>query len=368
MRNVVYFVVNDRFLPIALAVSSALVREPARNFDVAILLDGKTASSYRVPEGVRILPNDLARYVPDGLENTDAAWARMSFTRMFAPMVFAADYDRALYLDADVSVLGRVSPLFDMDMRGLPLAAGEGMMDEGATLHGFDVGQYKRRLGITDGRTFYSGLLLMDVEKWNALDHRAMLQSYAAFKRESAGPGIGMSGDQDYLNFSLKGAWSCLSPRWNFQTFLLRLELESLIDPAIVHYVGPRRPWDARLFPFDRRHIEFYDRAFERIGLEDRSSFQAGSYRWHAVCDQFRQVLYNHVSRDRKREMFEEWSRMRRIFKQAIQSRLDQWKYEDVVQGISQIDLSNDPFETVRLEDVVYYRKRIRMKSTLAAH
>ncbi|MCX5569683.1 glycosyltransferase family 8 protein [Kaistia nematophila] len=365
MRNVVYFVVNDRFLPIALAVSSALVREPGRNFDVAILLDGEPAAGYRVPDGVRILPNDLGRYVPEGLENTGAAWARMSFTRMFAPMVFAGTYDRALYLDADVSVLGPVSPLFEMDMRGLPLAAGEGMMDEGASQHGFDVGLYKKRLGITDGRTFNSGLLLMDVEKWNALDHRAMLQSYAAFKRESAGPGIGMSGDQDYLNFSLKGAWNCLSPRWNFQTFLLRLELESLIDPAIVHYVGPRRPWDARLFPFGDHHIAFYDQGFERIGLKERSGFRAGSYHWHAFCDQLRQAVYNHAMPARKREMFEEWSRMRRVFKRAIQSRLDAGQYQDVVQGISRIDLSDDPFEATGIEDVVYYRKRIRVRAAV---
>jgi len=365
MRNVVYFVVNDRFLPIALAVSSALVREPERNFDVVIILDGKAASSYRIPEGVRILPNDLVRHVPAGLENTDAAWARMSFTRLFAPMMFAGEYDRALYLDADVGVLGPVSPLFELDMQGLPLAAGEGMMDEGADLHRFDIGEYKKRLGVKDGRTFNSGLLLIDVERWNALDHREMLASYAAFKRDHAGPGIGMSGDQDYLNFSLKGAWSLLSPRWNFQTFLLRLELEALTDPAIVHYVGPRRPWDAKLFPFGRRHVEFYDQAFERIGLKDRSSFRAGSYHWHAVCDRFRHAVYNYVRPERTRDMFEEWSRMRRIFKQAIQTRLDQGRYADVVQGISRIDLSNDPFEHTRIEDVRYYRKRIRVRSTI---
>lgn len=63
--------------------------------------------------------------------------------------------------------------------------------------------------------------------------------------------------------------------------------------------------------------------------------------------------------------MFEEWSRIRRIFKQAIQTRLDQGRYADVVQGISRIDLSNDPFEQIRLEDVRYYRKRIRVRATL---
>jgi len=365
MRNVVYFVVNDRFLPIALAVSSALVREEGRNFDVVILLDGTTTSSYRIPEGVRILPNDLVRYVPAGLENTDADWARMSFTRMFAPRMFADQYDRALYLDADVGVFGPVSPLFELDMQRVPLAAGEGMMDEGRDFHRFDMLEYKKRLGIRDGRTFNSGLLLIDVERWNALDHREMLTGYAVFKRENAGPGIGMSGDQDYLNFSLKGAWSLLSPRWNLQTFLLRLELEALIDPAIVHYVGPRRPWDAALFPFARRHVEFYDRAFERIGLKARSSFRAGSYHWHAACDWFRDAFHNSGRRERTRGMFEEWSRMRRVFKQAIQTRLDQGRYADVVQGISRIDLSNDPFENIGIEEVRYYRKRIRVRTTI---
>jgi len=361
MKNVIYFTVDETFLPIALANALTLIGEKNRKFDVVILLRGSPSSSLSVPEGVRILANDLDRLVPAEID-TVAPWGRVAYTRIFAPQMLAREYRRALYLDADVAIFGDVSALFTLDMKGQPLAAVEGMMDESAALQRVNLVEYKAGLGIRDGRTFNSGVLLMDIPEWNQINHAAMLRQYANETQPRLVHRIGMAGDQDYLNFAMRGRWLGLSPRWNFQTFLLRYALEELLDPVIVHYGGPRRPWHELLFPYGDRHTEYFSGRLRRVGFTDLAKIRPRSYYRRFLADQVRQLVHNRLRTISKRRMFKEWQSMRTTFKNAIESRLRAGQYEDVQQGISSIDISKDSFASATLDDVVYFRKRIRLR------
>jgi lipopolysaccharide biosynthesis glycosyltransferase len=60
--------------------------------------------------------------------------------------------------------------------------------------------------------------------------------------------------DQDAFNVACRGRWLHLHPRWNVQTTMLVLPVETLplpreqvlaarAQPAVIHYIGPWKPW-----------------------------------------------------------------------------------------------------------------------------
>jgi hypothetical protein len=119
------------------------------------------------------------------------------------------------------------------------------------------------------------------------------------------------------------------------------------------------------LYPHGAHHSEYFDKHLRRIGFTDFATIQPRSYHQRHLADQVRQFVVNHIYTRKKRQMFAEWSSMRAAFKNGIEARLKAGQYEDVSQGLYAIDLSSDPFADVTVDDAVYYRKQIRLRSTL---
>ena len=51
--------------------------------------------------------------------------------------------------------------------------------------------------------------------------------------------------EQDALNATLQGGFAPLSPRYNFMGDFLLLDLERRIEPIVLHFVIPPKPWEA---------------------------------------------------------------------------------------------------------------------------
>ena len=345
----------------ALATASALVEEEERSFDVLILLKGGLSDKLKVPEGVSILANDLDSML-SGKSDRGKQFG-VAHTRIFAPAALAGQYSRLLYIDADVAAFGPVTPLFKLDMLGLPLAAVEGMMDETAPLHAIDLKSYKDNLGISDGRVFNSGVLLIDTAEWASIDHPRTMADYKAMREKASAPRTGLYGDQDYLNFAMCGRWLGLSPRWNYQTIFLRYALDEAIDPVLVHYTGSRRPWDAKTFPYGERHVQYYRERLRDIGYT--SPLRPGTLR-RVVTDSLRQMIHG-LGTPTLHRMFDEWKTMRQVLKDAVQRRIESGQYADVEQGISQLDLASSTWGDMSIKDVRYYRGQVRIANSLNA-
>jgi lipopolysaccharide biosynthesis glycosyltransferase len=160
---------------------------------------------------------------------------------------------RLLMLDSDMIVNSSLEPLFEMNLRGHPIAAVKDMLVESA-LHA--------RGRQWDDNYFNTGLLLVDVDKWKAeaLGHRAMCW-LADQPQKPEWP------DQDALNHVVQGDWLRLERSWNFaycgepQQF----SYEEYEAARIVHFSGAK-PTEAR----DHPAVPIYDRqeekAAERIG------------------------------------------------------------------------------------------------------
>jgi endoglucanase len=172
-----------------------------------------------------------------------------TYLRLLAPDVVGAE--RLIYLDADLLVEASLAPLADMRLT-TPIAAVQDhfqrTFETGEGLPGY-------RAGSTRTPYFNAGVMVIDTAQWR----RARVTERAlAFLRES--PEHVRYWDQCALNAVLEGAWTGLDPAWNcfpFNDLLSRHDWRHQPDAVplpellaleararIVHFVGPRKPWD----------------------------------------------------------------------------------------------------------------------------
>lgn len=173
----------------------------------------------------------------------------------------AGQYDKILYLDADLTIHGDVGALFSLDMAGFALAA----VPAGRILTGLSAARQKamldhfQALGMSiPYRYFNSGVLLIDVAKWNdeEVGERAL-----SFVR--ANPDLCILVDEDALNAVLDGNFLELSPIWNMDPLSATSRIvRDAVFPVIIHHYGEDKPWRRygyrkRLFP-DRSAYRLY--------------------------------------------------------------------------------------------------------------
>lgn len=157
------------------------------------------------------------------------------------------DVSKVLYLDADIIVLDRVLPLWEIDMDGCCVAATTN------PLYRLMEQRVKTKLGLPDRRAYFnSGVLLLDLDTLRTQGLDSELVDWAAEHRDSiAWP------DQDVLNAVLWRYRLPLHPRWNASSGLWDLPrrdlpwtedevAEARRDPAIAHFLGPFKPWHYR--------------------------------------------------------------------------------------------------------------------------
>ncbi|KAE9397634.1 glycosyl transferase [Gymnopus androsaceus JB14] len=157
-----------------------------------------------------------------------AAWAKLD-------MVEVLPVERVLYLDADVLVRDDLRKLWNTDLQGLPIAAAP------------DVGYPMGHDGIQEIPYFNAGVLLMDLARIRSGSGIAGLREVGRKMKDSK------FRDQDALNAIFgQNNWKELSLKWNAQglgtyarypaTERASLQLDSMMDPGIVHFTGPVNP------------------------------------------------------------------------------------------------------------------------------
>jgi lipopolysaccharide biosynthesis glycosyltransferase len=181
-----------------------------------------------------------------------------ALVRLVLARHLADRYDKLLYIDADISVHAPVDALLALDTGDAPLAAApSGRLFVNTATREKTEAHFKA-LGMTAPyRFFNSGVLLIDVKKWNRenLDERAL-----AFIRRD--PELCFLLDEHALNALLDGRFAPLSPIWNTRMFTWRSPLvRAMLDPVLIHYDGPNKPWKR----FGRHRRLFEDRTGYRL-------------------------------------------------------------------------------------------------------
>src|SRR4051794_11393946 len=199
------------------------------------------------------VPQDATAMFPYTERYGYSAWYRI-----LLPDVLR-DVDRVLYLDSDLLIVDRLHGLYDVALGDACLAA-----VTQPTLPSM-LSRLRETLGLPDAASYFnSGVMTLDLER---LREGRYVDQVLAFITGERGPMPWA--DQDPLNAVLHRQRLHLGPRWNLMTPVFELPAEMLpwtadeIDaaiaaPAIVHFIGPYKPWHYRCrHPYRSQYFEY---------------------------------------------------------------------------------------------------------------
>ncbi|WP_458791110.1 glycosyltransferase family 8 protein [Yoonia sp. MH D7] len=236
-RKSVVLCCDAKYLPYAaLTIDTLLRSNPRPDFDICVV----SLDPLVLPE---VLRRDEVRFcqiavgdVFDGLRTTDR-FSLAAYVRLALPAAFVEDYDRILYLDCDIMVVGTaISEVFDIDLGDAPIGA---VSDNMKWKYPGKPTPDQAGLGV-NGPYFNSGVLLIDCQAFLA---QGVLDACLRVAAENNPEKIHF--DQTLLNLALVGNWAGLHPVWNWQWAAVRPMLEVYVDVQILHFVGIAKPWSA---------------------------------------------------------------------------------------------------------------------------
>lgn len=244
--NALAFCADDNVLPYALfAAYHAATLNPDRNFDILIC----SLSPITLPD-----PFLEAGIIPVHLDIGDHMMAQgltvrrltiTSFLRLWLPEAFADTYARIFYVDTDTDIVDtNLSDFAQLDLGDHAIGGVRDIAqwtDIDRPVHEFDI----RDIG--GGAYLNAGVLLINTEEFNRRDFLArMLET-----NRTMAPFI--HNDQSLINLTLRHEWAELHPNWNWQGLRLLRRFTEQATPRVMHYVGPRKPYDpkqaARYYP-----------------------------------------------------------------------------------------------------------------------
>ncbi len=264
MTNVVFFIVDEKYFPIAYALARRIRHLSDEALDVYIFYESTTAR-VDVPShpGITIVENTLMPRLPDDLPQS-SLWPPIVWARLVAPKVLReGGYGGALYLDADIAVLGDLRFVFRFLPAECPLAAVQDTGTLGTMFPGKKKITVKERLkaiGVRGENYFNSGILLINLNIFTDIDLFAQLNSYKDINRSNMD-----LPDQDFLNYYFQKSWEFLSPRFNFQFTLLEMGLEKYFNPLIIHYNTIIKPWRGDIFDYTPAHRQYFINLFDSL-------------------------------------------------------------------------------------------------------
>jgi lipopolysaccharide biosynthesis glycosyltransferase len=263
-RPVVAFGFDDRLARHSLAALTSLSRNTRHDLEVVILARRWrpwTVAYYRglTLDRLSITLLDMSAVSPSRdlrlLSHTTAA----TMDRLYLPLLLP-DVDRVLYLDTDLICLTDPEPLYQLGLPDSGIAARPSVKEGYATLpdlvktwaHPRDRETILAELVRTGApatlRTFNAGVLVMDLGK---LRRRSFVPTTLDLVRR-----FGVN-DQLAINLYTKGEFEPLDPEWN-----LFAGQDTNPAPHIIHWPGPKKPWNSDEVPF-RREWESYAREYD---------------------------------------------------------------------------------------------------------
>ncbi|ERL65134.1 glycosyltransferase family 8 protein [Schleiferilactobacillus shenzhenensis] len=259
----IFFSINDAYVPcLTVAIHSlAAHADPARQYDVIILHQGLLAENQAALQAlstanvtVELLPMDDQLQAQINDQSNTLRGDYFTYTIYFR--LFIADmfpqYDKALYLDADVVILTDLAELFDTDLgNNFFAAASDDFMGTDPAM-----GHYaEAAVGVPRTEYVNSGVLLMDLKK---LRTEHFSQHFLALLNQYHFASL--APDQDYINAMAHGRIHYLPHQWNTQ---VRTTGDAAANPHLVHYNLFRKPWHYA----DAPHADYFWQAAQNLSI-----------------------------------------------------------------------------------------------------
>ena len=186
------------------------------------------------------------------------------------------EVDQIIYLDVDALVCDDIAPLADLDLKGRALAARPEPSYAGMSLYSTALGASRRlpmpqaselrravfRRHPHDVPGFNAGVLVLGLDR---------LRDVGFCERHLGWVGRYRLHDQAVLLFAAGDDRVDLPDRWNMWP-----AKETIKDPGIVHWIGPRKPWTVRTLPESWRWHESRSSLIARVGPPPQQSVSSG--------------------------------------------------------------------------------------------
>ena len=237
----IFFAVDDGYIPFLAVALQSLIENSSKNYYYSIKIlytnieeENKQKISKYKKENVNIEFVDLNYYikkVKDKLYTRDY-YTKTTYFRLFIPNLYP-QYDKAIYLDSDIVVLGDIAELYNVNMgNNLIAAAPDDVIQTTKVFQEY----VEKVVGVADYRNYFNaGILLMNLDefrKFNFQEKFLYLLETIKFT---------VAQDQDYLNRLCKGKVKIIDKAWDRMPIAIDDMKEE--DIKVIHYNLAYKPW-----------------------------------------------------------------------------------------------------------------------------
>ena len=237
----IFFAIDDGYMPFLAVALESLIENSSKQYYYSIKIlytnikeeNKKKINKYK-RENVNIEFVDLNYYiekVKDKLYTRDY-YTNTTYFRLFIANLYP-QYNKAIYLDSDIVVLGDIAELYNQDIGDNLIAAAPD--DVIQTIKVFQ--EYAEKVvGVADYRNYFNaGILLMNLDEFRKFN----FQNKFLYLLETIK--FTVAQDQDYLNRLCKGKVKIIDKAWD--TMPVGTETLEEKDLKIVHYNLADKPW-----------------------------------------------------------------------------------------------------------------------------
>lgn len=266
----IFFAIDDWYIPFFAVALQSLMDNASKDYNYLIKVlhtniqkeHQKQIKKYE-SENVNIEFVDLSYYiekVKDKLYTRDY-YSNTTYFRLFLPELYP-QYDKVLYLDSDIIVLGDISELYNTDMEtNLVAAAPDDIIQYNKVFQDYA----ELVVGVAKYQHYFNaGVLLMNLDELR----KFKFQEKFLYLLEKVKFSIAQ--DQDYLNRLCKGRVTLVSHDWDVMPYVNTETKPEEIK--LIHYNFAYKPWNFEDVPYNEyfweyaKKTEYYD---EIVAIKD---------------------------------------------------------------------------------------------------
>ncbi len=236
----IFFSCDENYTPFLSVALQSLMENAAseRNYIIKVLHSGSIKAQTQNRLETRYSTGnfhvefvDISDHIKEFSErlHTRDYYSKSTYYRLFIPKMYP-QFDKALYLDSDIVVLGDIARLYDTYLGGnLVGAATDEFVQQFPVLKDYVV----NRVGVKMSKHYFNaGILLMNLRKLREIDFEEIFLNLLSQVKFDIGQ------DQDYLNAICRNRVTYFSDLWN------KMPLSKCVGKLrLIHYNLDMKPW-----------------------------------------------------------------------------------------------------------------------------